>query len=133
MPVEGTKEIKIGDPDDGGVYVGKSATTGQPLHTALMDEPKCMTYEQALAAAEKLKALHPTAHVPTWDELDKNLFANRFTGLLKDTFNTSGPIPGRVYLSSDPWGSDEMYVEWFDDGILDTTPRNYRLPVRLVW
>src|SRR5579872_1004373 len=81
---------QIGDPDDGGVYVGLSASSGKPLHAAAMDEPEYLTFKEAMAAAEQLKSLHPTAHVPTMEELDKNLFGNRNTGQLKGTFNTSG-------------------------------------------
>src|ERR1700683_3951830 len=72
--------LKIGDLHDGGVYVGLSAEDGKPLHAALADEPKYLTVDEAIAAAETLKALHPTAHVPTPKELNKNLFVNRFTG-----------------------------------------------------
>src|SRR5579871_907184 len=99
----GAKDItalQIGDVDDGGVYVGLSAENGKPLHAALADLWDHMTYDEALAAAEQLKTLHPTAHVPTPKELDKNLFDNRNTGHLSGTFNTSGSYPGRVYRSS---------------------------------
>jgi len=65
------KAIQIGDLDDSGIYVGLSAENGKPLHAALKDLPEYKTYEEALAAAERLKALHPTAHVPTPKELDK--------------------------------------------------------------
>src|ERR1019366_9357047 len=92
--------IEIGDLDDGGVYVGLSAENGKPLHAALADLPDYKTYKEALAAAEQLKSVHPTAHVPTPKELDKNLFDNRNTGHLKGTFNTSGSSPGSVYRSS---------------------------------
>src|ERR1017187_11013110 len=102
MSVESASKTtpKIGDPDDGGVYVGLSATDGKPLHAALADLPEYKTYEEALAAAEELKSLHPTAHVPTPKELDKNLFDNRNTGHLTGTFNTRGSNPGSVYRSS---------------------------------
>jgi len=70
----------IGDLDDGGVYVGLSAEDGQPLHAALADLPEYKTYDGALGAARQLRSLHPTAHVPTPKELDKNLFANRKHG-----------------------------------------------------
>src|ERR1039458_4419314 len=88
--------LQIGDLDDGGTYVGLSAENGKPLYAALADLPDYKTYEEALAAAEQLKSLHPTAHVPTPEELDKNLFDNRNTGHLKGTFNTSGWNPGRL-------------------------------------
>src|ERR1035437_7787667 len=107
---------QIGDLDDGGIYVGPSAEDGKPLHAALKDLPDYKTYEEALAAAEQLKSLHPTAHVPTPKELDKNLFDNRNTGYLKDTFNTSGSNPGSVYRSSAPNVNDGARVQWFDDG-----------------
>ena len=40
---------QIGDLDGGGVYVGKSATTGKDLHAALADEPEYLTYGDAFA------------------------------------------------------------------------------------
>ncbi len=67
MSVESATKAKpqIGDLDDGGIYVGLSASKGKPLHAALADLPEYKTYEEALAAGEQLKAEHPTAHVPT--------------------------------------------------------------------
>ena len=124
---------KIGDLDDGGVYVGLSATHGYPLHVALADLFEYKTFDEALAAAEQLKSLHPTAHVPTPKELDKNLFDNRNTGHLKDTFNTSGSYPGSVYRSSASCYYDFARTEWFVDGRQGYDYRDDRLPVRLVW
>jgi hypothetical protein len=128
-----SKVLQIGDPDDGGIYVGRSAEDGKPLHAALADEPKYLTYEDALAAADQLKALHPSAHVPTPRELDKNLFANRNIGHLKGTFNTSGRNPGSVYRSSASYDIDVARVQWFADGGQDGLLRDGRLPVRPVW
>src|ERR1039457_5796813 len=125
--------LRIGDLDDGGVYVGLSAEDGKPLHAALADLPDYKTYEEALAAAEQLKSLHPTAHVPTPKELDKNLFDNRNTGLLNGTFNTSGSAPGSAYRSSASYGNVSARIQRFDDGLQYYSHRHYRLPVRLVW
>ena len=125
--------LQIGDLDDGGTYVGLSAENGKPLHAALADLPDYKTYEEALVAAEQLKSLHPTAHVPTPKELDKNLFDNRNTGHLKGTFNTSGSLPGSVYRSSASYYTINARVQWFDDGDQDGSDRLDRLPVRLVW
>lgn len=125
--------LQIGDPDDGGVYVGLSAEDGKPLHAALNDSPECKTYEEALAAAEELKSAHPTAHVPTLKELDGNLFANRFTGKLAGTFNTSGSSPDSVYRSSKSCTYDGASIQWFGDGHPDHGSKHVRLPVRLVW
>jgi hypothetical protein len=127
--------IGIGDLDDGGVYVGLSAQNGKPLHAALADLPDYKTYAEALAAAEQLKAAHPTAHVPSPKELDKNLFDNRNKGHLKGTFNTSGSDPGSVYRSSVSYldFTATARVQWFDDGHLDYKSMGNRLPVRLVW
>jgi hypothetical protein len=125
--------LRIGGQDDDGVFVGRSATTGRRLHAALADLPEYKTFDEALAAAEKLKSLHPTAHVPTPEELDKNLFDNRTTGHLKDTFNTSSSIPGSVYRSSASYSNGNARVQWFDDGLQDFNSRYHRLPVRLVW
>ena len=124
---------QIGDLDDGGIYVGKSATTGEDLHAALTDLPDYKTHEEALAAAEQLKSLHPTAHVPTPEELDKNLFDNRNTGHLKGTFNTSGSHPGSVYRSSATYGHAIARVQWFGGGDQGNLFRTLRLAVRLVW
>ena len=124
---------RIGDLDDGGVYIGLSAENGKPLHAALKDLPDYKTYEEALATADQLKAAHPTAHVPTPKELDKNLFDNRNTGHLKGTFNTSGSNPGSVYRSSASYSYYLARVQWFDDGHQDFNDRDNRLPVRLVW
>jgi len=125
--------FQIGDLDDGGVYVGLSAENGKPLHAAFADLPDYKTYEEALAAAEQLKSLHPTAHVPTPKELDKNLFDNRNTGHLKGTFNTSGSFPAGVYRSSASYGNNDARVQYFDDGNQFGDDRGHRLPVRLVW
>jgi hypothetical protein len=125
--------LQIGDLDDGGIYVGLSAENGKPLHAALKDLPDYKTYEEALAAAEQLKSLHPTAHVPTPKELDKNLFDNRNTGHLKGTFNTSGSFPDSVYRSSAASNDSFARVQYFDDGYQTSYDRSNRLPVRLVW
>jgi hypothetical protein len=95
--------------------------------------PDYKTYEEALAAAEQLKSLHPTAHVPTPKELDKNLFDNRNTGHLKGTFNTRGLYPGSVYRSSTSYHDDVAHVQGFDDGFQYGDCKDLRLPVRLVW
>jgi hypothetical protein len=124
---------QVGDLDDGGVYVGLSATDGRPLHAALADLRDYKNFQEALAAAERLKLLHPTAHVPTPEELDRNLFENRKTGHLKGTFNTSGSNPGSVYRSSAPHGYGTAEVQWFDDGVQGLSDTGGWLPVRLVW
>jgi hypothetical protein len=132
--VAGKTAPQIGDLDDDGVYVGLSAENGKPLHAALKDLPDYKTYEEALAAADQLKSLHPTAHVPTPRELDTNLFDNRNTGHLKGTFNTSGSPPGSVYRSSASYNYVTARVQWFDDGLQGNYGnRRTRLPVRLVW
>jgi len=131
--VKKVTSAEVGDLDDGGVYVGLSAEDGRPLHCALADLPECKTYEEALAAAEQLKSLHPTAHVPTPKELHKNLFDNRNTGHLKGTFNTSGSYPGGIYRSSASSDNGYVRVQWFDDGSKGNRSRDWRLPVRLVW
>jgi hypothetical protein len=56
---QGKTALEIGDLDDGGVYVGLSASSGKPLHAALADEPEYLTHEKALAAAEQLKSPAP--------------------------------------------------------------------------
>jgi hypothetical protein len=126
-------EPQIGDPDDGGIYVGLSASDGKPLHAALADEREYKTYGGALEAAEKLKSLHPSAHVPTPNELDQNLFANRNTGALKGTFNTSGSFPAGVYRSSASYSYFDARVQYFVVGGQSNLTRSGRLPVRLVW
>ena len=128
-----TKDIQIGDLDDGGVYVGLSASSGRPLHAALADLGEYKTYEEALDAAEELKTVHPTAHVPTQKELDENLFDNRNTGHLKGTFNTRGSYSGSVYRSSGAFLSSGAWMQWFDGGHLSVDDRLDRLSLRLVW
>lgn len=130
---KGKTAPEIGDLDDGGVYVGLSAENGKPLHAALADLPEYKTYEEALDVAKQLKVAHPTAHVPTPKELDKNLFDNRNTGHLKGTFNTSGSYPGSVYRSSASFLYCYARVQWFDGSSQNTDDRYGRLPVRLVW
>ena len=131
------QELKIGDPDDGGVYVGPSATDGRPLHAALADEPELLTFHEALHAAAEMRKQpgRENAHVPTPEELDKNLFANRNTGHLKDTFNTSGSWPGSVYRSAAPRGFGYYLdrVPWFGDGYRGEDIGTRPLPVRLIW
>jgi len=133
---EAKEEMKIGELDGGGVYVGKSATDGKPLHAALADEPEYLTFDEAFEAAAEMRKQpgRENAHVPTPEELDKNLFDNRNEGHLKDTFNTSGSFPASVYRSSAPGSTLHAQVQWFDDGHqYDHGHRNGRLPVRLVW
>ncbi len=130
---EAEQELKIGDLDDGGIYVGLSAEDGRPLHAALADEPEYKTYEEALEAAGHLRSVHTTAHVPTPKELDRNLFDNRNAGHLKDTFNTTGSYPGSLYRASAPNLDNGARAQWFDDGCQLLNDRRLRLPVRLVW
>jgi hypothetical protein len=125
--------LQIGEPDDGGAYVGLSAEDGKPLHAAVADLPEYKTYGEALAAAEQLKAIHPTAHVPTPKELDQNLFANRNAGHLKGTFNTSVSFPASVYRSSASYDDGSARVQYFVDGVQHLHSRTKQLPVRLVW
>ncbi len=125
-------DLQAGAPDDGGVYVGLSAEDGKPLHAALADEPEYLSYDGALAAADRLKSVHPTAHVPTPKELDQ-LFRNRSAGKLGGTFNTSGSYPGSVYRTSAPCIGDAAPVQWLDDGKEGYLGKGFRLPVRLVW
>jgi hypothetical protein len=127
------QQLKIGDLDDGGVYVGKSATDGKDLHAALTDEPDYLTFDEALVAAEKMRNQpgRQNAHVPTLKELDKNLFHNRNTGHLKNTFNTSGSYPASVYRSCTLYC--HSWAQYFDDGDQTDFNINNRLPVRLVW
>ena len=126
---------QIGDLDDGGIYVGLSAENGKPLHAALADERERLTLGEAFEAAIEMRKLpgRENAHVPTPKELDKNLFDNRNTGHLKDTFNTSGSYPGSVYRSSASCYYDFARTEWFVDGRQGYDYRDDRLPVRLVW
>jgi hypothetical protein len=127
---------QIGDAmPDGGIYVGKSATTGKDLHAASSDEPKYLTFDEAYAAAEKMKALpgRENAHVPTPEELDINLFRNRSAGKLSGTFNTSGSCPASCYRSSASYNKNLARVRFLDDGCLHTIGKNVPLPVRLVW
>jgi hypothetical protein len=125
----------IGDPDDGGVYVGKSATTGKDLHAALADEPDYVTYGEAFAAAARMRQQpgRENAHVPTPEELNVNLYQNRDKGALRGTFNTSGLFPASCYRSSAPYGNVGSRVQWFGGGYQLDNLRLLRLPVRLVW
>ncbi len=127
-----TAAPRIGDLDNGGVYVGPSAEDGRPLHAALSDEPEYLTYNEALAAAERLKSEHPTAHVPTPLELNQ-LYVNKDRGHLRDTFHTSGLCPASVYRSSASHNINYARVQWFDIGNQSLASRYDRLPVRLVW
>jgi hypothetical protein len=128
-------EPQVGDLDGGGVYVGKSATTGLPLHAALADEPEYQTFDEAYAAAEEMRKQpgRENAHVPTPDELNVNLHQNKDKGKLSGTFNTSGSFPAGVYLSSTPYSSNTARVQWFNDGQQGFSNKLDRLPVRLVW
>ena len=60
---EAKHEMKIGDLDDGGIYVGLSAENGKPLHAGLKDLPDYKTYEEALGAAEQLKPRAPLSNI----------------------------------------------------------------------
>ena len=124
---------RVGDVDDGGVYVGLSVSSGEPPDAALADPLDCKTYAEALDAADELKSVHPTAHVPTPKELDQNLFDNRNTGHLGGTFNTSGSYPDGVYRTSSSCSTFNARVQWFDDGVQDVDRKYGRGAVRLVW
>ena len=131
---EGGEGLKIGDLDDGGVYVGPSAEDGKPLHATLADEPEHLTLDEAFAAADRLKSVHPTAHVPTPNELNANLYENRGKGALKGTFNIKGSFLNIAYRSSLSFEDRTALTQWFDDGHQNIAGRaDYRLPVRLVW
>jgi hypothetical protein len=126
----------VADLDGGGVYVGKSATTGLPLHTALADEPEYLTFDEAFEAAARMRTIpgRENTHVPTPEELNKNLYLNKDKGKLSGTFNTSGSFPASCYRSSAPNRNDTARVQWFDDGGQgNLNRRDDRLAVRLVW
>lgn len=124
--------MEIGElTSDGSVYVGKSASTGKDLFAAAADAPSPMNRDEALAYAKQLAKTHPGAHVPTPEELDANLFANREAGALRDTFNASGEL-NTCYLSSGLSG-DFAQVQWFDDGFKGHNGTGIRMPVRIVW
>jgi hypothetical protein len=135
MAGSGNSELKIGELDGGGVYVGKSATTGKDLRAALADEPEYLTYSEAFEAAAEMRTQpgRENAHVPTPEELDLNLYQNKDKGALKGTFNTSGSNPGSVYRSSVSCSDNIARVQWFDVGYQNYYGRSYRLSVRLVW
>ena len=127
---------QVGDLDGGGVYVGKSATTGKDLHAALADEPQYLTFDEAFEAAEEMQKQpgRQNAHVPTPDELDENLYQNRNRGKLSGTFNTNGAYPASCYRTSAPHELSSARVQWFNVGGNQTSCDRYvRLPVRLVW
>jgi hypothetical protein len=126
---------RIGDPDGGGVYVGKSATTGKDLHAESADEPEYLTFSEAFAAAEKMRTQpgRENAHIPTPDELNVNLYQNKDKGALNRTFNTSGSFPASCYRSSAPGSNYGTRVQWFDVGTQSSDSGTLRLPVRLVW
>lgn len=129
----GTKrEIQIGDRDGGGVYVGKSATTGEDLHAALTDEPEYLTYNQAMARQPGREHVR----LPTPQELADNLYDNRNTGALKGTFNTSGSMHDGLYRSDTPKGYGIAVSVGFDDetgGNKHECSQYDPLPVRFVW
>jgi hypothetical protein len=126
--------LQPGDPDDGGVYVGTSPTTGLPLHAALADEPRYLSFEGALEAAEIMRSQpgRENTHVPSPEELNI-LYQNRDRGALRRTFQTRGSTPDGCYRSSAAWDDLDAQVQWFGDGAQGRHDRNTRLPVRLVW
>jgi hypothetical protein len=129
---------QIGDLDEGGIYVGKSATTGQDLHAVLKDEPQYLNFYEALAAAEEMRKRpgRENAHVPMPEELDVNLYRNKDKGKLLGTFkiSTGGMDDDNCcYRSSAVYGDDSARVQWFVGGTRHFKHRNARLPVRLVW
>jgi hypothetical protein len=126
---------QIGEPDDGGIYVGLSASDDKPLHVALADEPQCLTFDEAFEAAARMKKQpgRENAHVPTPEELNVNLYQNKDEGSLRGTFNGPGSRITSCYRSSSPYGGDSACAQWFDDGLQEYNYRTNRLPVRLVW
>lgn len=127
--------LQIGGLDGGGVYVGKSATTGKDLHAALADEPEYLTFDEAFEAAAQMSKLpgRQNAHVPTPEELNVNLYLNKDKGALKGTFNTSGSYPAGLYRSCAPYYDNLARVQKFIDGYHPNVFRELGLPVRLVW
>ncbi|HYW44388.1 MAG TPA: hypothetical protein VE959_16115 [Bryobacteraceae bacterium] len=140
---------KIGELDAGGIYVGKSATTGEDLHAALADESKYLTFDEAFQAAAEMRKQRgrENAHVPTLAELEFNLFANKDKGQLKGTFNTLS-AKDHMYPEAAPYRSSHLYfgpranmreqsawTVWFEDGFRDLAngQKSIKLPVRLVW
>lgn len=138
-PVNGSSnpktKLKIGDRDGGGVYVGASATDGRPLHAALADELEYLTFDEAVAAVEKIRSQpgRGNAHIPTPEELNVNLYQNRLTGALKGTFTIRGGFPAGCYRSSEPHSNYSALVQCFDDGSQSYYDGINPLPVRLVW
>jgi hypothetical protein len=139
MP-EVEQEIKIGDLDDGGVYVGLSATDGKPLHAALADEPTRLAFDQALAAAAKMRKLagRENAYVPTPEELNVNLYLSRDSGALKGTFKNSAWPAETVYRSGAPcatvpYNLCNAQVQEFKGGTQFSNGMNLHFWVRLVW
>ena len=130
------QELNIGDPVGGGVYVGKSATTGKDLYAAASDEPEYLTLDQAFKAAAEMRKLpgRENAHVPTPEELNGNLYRNKDKGALKGTFNISGSSPVGCFRSAAPDGSGDAWVQWFGrSGINYYGDKFIQLPLRLVW
>ena len=134
---------------NGGIYVGKSATTGEDLYAASADEPECLSYDEALEVAERMRQQsgRENAHVPTEAELDENLFCNRDKGLLKGSFDTKTGVPrngfdpatgakrsgGSCYRSSTTSVDGMVRVQWLDDGYQCDDKRSTPVRVRLVW
>jgi hypothetical protein len=127
-------ELSVGDLDGGGVYVGKSATTGADLHAALADEPELLTFDEAFQAAADMRKQpgRENAHIPTAKELRENLYKNRHDGHLRNTFREGGVNPYSNYRSSTPDTPYGARVQWFGEGESYYTPGE-RFSVRIVW
>ena len=141
MTDSGTNEttLKIGGmvaEKGGGVYVGKSATTGKDLYAAPADETEYLNLSDAYEAAAQMRKQpgREDARAPTMEERDSNLSNNRNMGQLKGTFNDLNP--GSAYRFSALFSSLTTIAraqQWFACRNEDYRYSSVRLPVRLVW
>lgn len=126
---------QIGDEDEGGVYVGKSPSTGNDLHVALADEPKYLTLDETLKVVSRLQTVpgHENARLPTPEELSENILRNSEKGALRGTFHASHSFLRASYRTEAPDGTAMRGISGDTTGTALSKLEDLRLPVRLVW
>lgn len=119
--------------EDGTIYVGTSPDTGRAFYAAGADEPRTMTWGEAILTAVKSNAHGLTGwRLPTGAELNA-MFESRDKGALRGTFNeTAGSGPSGWYWSSTGYSVFDVYGQRFSDGLRSSYYKFSHSSVRLV-
>ena len=119
--------------EDGTIYIGTSPDTGRAFYAAGGDEPRTMTWAEAILTAVKSNAHGLTGwRLPTGPELNA-MFESKDKGALRGTFNeTAGSLPAAWYWSSTGFSVFDVYGQRFSDGLQSSYFKLSHSSVRLV-